>query len=253
MNFTPPTHLAGGRPADPKDFLLTRRRRLCLPYLGTTPGTLLDFGCGNGAQTLVLADLFSRVEGLDVKPQFLATFEREIQRRNLGATVTAVPYDGIRFPQPNATFDYATTFTVLEHVPDDRAALREIHRVLKPGGLLILSVPNKWWIFETHGADLPLLPWNRVPLVSWWPKALHDRYARARIYRLREIVGLVREAGFEVEDTFRLMAPMDVVRPPALRDGLRRTFFQGDRTRVPFKATENFVVARKADVMNTTL
>ena len=238
-------HLAGGQPAGHGDFLLARRRRLCRPFLGDEPGALLDFGCGNGAQTLALADLFSRVEGLDVERGFLNAFAAEIQKRRLTETVAAVPYDGARFPQPDGTFDWATTFTVLEHVPDDRMALKEIHRVLKPGGGLIVSVPNKWWLFETHGADLPLLPWNRVPLVSWWPKALHDRYARARIYRMREIVSLVQEAGFEVKHTFRLTAPMDVARPPALRDWLRRTLFKGDRTTIPFKATENFVMARK--------
>ena len=39
-----------------------------------------------------------------------------------------------------------------------RAWAAECLRVLKPGGRFIISVPNKWWIFETHGADLPLLP-----------------------------------------------------------------------------------------------
>jgi len=238
-------NLAGGKPAASGDFLLSRRRRLCLPYLGEERGSLLDFGCGNGAQTLHFADLFQRVEGLDVQPEFLATFQKEIVHRDLAGRVFPIPYDGARFPQHTGTFDCATTFTVLEHVPDDRLALAEIHRVLKPGGVIIVSVPNKWWLFETHGADLPLLPWNRVPLVSWWPKRLHDRYARARIYRLREIVALVKEAGFTVEDTFRLTAPMDVARPPALRDWLRRTIFKGDRTGVPFLATENFVIARK--------
>ncbi len=240
-----PQNLAGGKPAGHGDFLLARRRRLCLPYLGEEHGVLLDFGCGNGAQTLHFADLFGKVLGLDVERDFLADFGTEIERLGLADTVQAVPYGGEIFPLQDDSVDCAVSFTVLEHVPNQELALREILRVLKPGGRFIISVPNKWWIFETHGADLPLLPWNRVPLVSWWPRALHDRFARARIYRMREIVRLLQQAGFTVEDTFRLTAPMDVAKPPALRDWLRRTLFKGDRTGVPFLATENVVVAGK--------
>lgn len=240
-----PQNLAGGQPAGHGDFLLARRRRLCLPYLGDERGVLLDFGCGNGAQTLLFADLFGKVVGLDVERDFLADFEAEIRRLDLTDTVRALPYGGEIFPLQDEAVDGAVSFTVLEHVPDQELALREILRVLKPGGRFIISVPNKWWVFETHGANLPLLPWNRVPLVSWWPRAWHDRFARARIYRMREIVQLLRDAGFSVEATFRLTAPMDVAKPPALRDWLRRTIFKGDRTGVPFLATENVVVARK--------
>lgn len=238
-------NLAGGKPAGQGTFLLSRRHRLCQPFLDDAPGHLLDYGCGNGAQTLLFADDFAHIQGVDVEPDFLATFQDEIQKRKVGDTVQAILFDGAGLPQPDNTFDTALTFTVLEHVPDDHLALREIRRVLRPGGRLIVSVPNKWWIFETHGANLPLLPWNRVPLVSWWPKPWHDRFARARIYRLRELIAMVRKAGFEVEHAFRQTAPMDVARPPALRDWLQRTIFAADRTKIPFLATENYVVAKK--------
>jgi 2-polyprenyl-3-methyl-5-hydroxy-6-metoxy-1,4-benzoquinol methylase len=135
------------------------------------------------------------------------------------------------------------SFEVLEHVDDERRALDELRRVLKPGGRLAMSVPNKWWVFETHGAALPLLKWNRVPFFSWLPKPLHDRWARARIYTRGEITGKLRAAGFDVLESGYITAPMDVVKDPRLQTILRRIVFRGDRTRVPFLSTAVLVVA----------
>ncbi len=238
-----PPNLTGGKPADSGDFLLERRLRVCRPYLAGDRQTLLDFGCGNGAQTLRFVDEFASIRGVDVDASFLAAFAAEIERRGLSDRVEAVRYPGREVPLPDACTGQVISFAVLEHVPDQELALREMHRLLRPGGRLIISVPNKWWIFETHGANLPLLPWNRVPLVSWWPKILHQRYARARIYRAREIVRLVEAAGFRVDAVLRMTAPLDVLKWRPLQDLMRRTIFKADTTGLPVLATEVFVVA----------
>src|SRR3712207_1890089 len=92
------------------------------------PGTrVLDAGCGEG----VLVDEFSRdlrIEGVD------ANYSSDRVR---SASVTALPYDA-------ATFDSALCLDVLEHLSyeDQPRALAELHRVLKPGGSLLVSVPN---------------------------------------------------------------------------------------------------------------
>ena len=69
-----------------------------------------------------------------------------------------------------------------------------------------------------------------MPLFSWLPKRLHDRWARARIYRRREITALLERSGFEVLEARYLTAPMDVVGWAPLRDALRATLFRGDTT-----------------------
>ena len=240
----PPLHIASGKPAAEGQFILGRRDRLVRPMLPVPGGHLVDFGCGNGAQTLRFIDHFDSVTGVDIVASELAAFEAQCRRLGVEDRVRGVLADDGPLPLPDACADVVTSFTVLEHVADERAVLREMRRVLKPGGLLVVTVPNRWWLFETHGADLPLLPWNRVPFVSWWPKRLHDRWARARIYRRGEIEDLMRECGFEPTATMRLTAPMDVLPAKWLRTLARATLFRSDRTRLPFLATEILVAAR---------
>ena len=242
-----PPNLAGGRPADSADFLLLRRMRVCRPHFVESRKVLVDFGCGNGAQTVHFAEDFPKVWGVDVNREFLADFRASIKRRDLESRMTALEYPGDIVPLEDGVADQVISFTVLEHVPDQDRALEEMYRLLRPGGRLIMSVPNKWWVFETHGANLPLLPWNRVPFVSWWPKGLHDKYARARIYRAREIEKLVRSKGFEVREVFRMTAPLDVLKWRPLQDLLRGSIFKPDTTGVPFLATEVIVVADKPE------
>lgn len=237
---------AVGKPAATGDFLLERRRRAVAGWLPERREHLLDYGCGNGAQTLLFRDDFAHLTGVDITPESLAAFAAAAAAAGAADRISLHATAGEEIPAPDASVDCLTSFEVLEHVADEAAVLAEMRRVLRPDGALILSVPNRLWIFETHGADLPLLPWNRVPFFSWLPKRLHDRWARARIYRRREIVALLERSGFRVERTAYLTAPLDVLRWPPLRDLLRATAFRPDRTPVPFLATAVLVRARRA-------
>lgn len=240
-----PDHIARGKSAGALDLIIERRHQLALAYFGKPHGTLLDFGCGTGAQTLLFVDDFDRVIGADVDEASIRTFQRAIDERQLRSRVEAIAYDGATLPLPDAAVDFVISFEVLEHVLDETRALAELHRVMKPGAWLAMSVPNRWWIFETHGAALPLLKWNRVPFFSWLPKPIHDRWARARIYSRREIVGKLAGAGFDIRDAIYITAPMDVVKNPQLQQLLRRLVFRGDRTRVPFLSTAVLVIATR--------
>lgn len=234
--------VALGKPASYGDFVLDRRVRLLdamAPFRGRR---LLDVGCGNGAQTLRLLDRFTQVVALDVVPQHLEELRIHLPP---GSNCRPILYDGRRMPFDDGSFDVALSIETLEHVENEQATLAEIHRVLEPHGVVVLSVPNKWWLFETHGARLPLLPWNRVPFFSWLPRSLHARWARARIYTGKDIVRLVAAAGFDVESMRYLTAPLDVVRPRWLARFLRRTLFAGAGTRIPVLSTSIFVRARR--------
>jgi ubiquinone/menaquinone biosynthesis C-methylase UbiE len=240
-----PVNLAPGKPAGEGDLIISRRHRLVAEYLPAAGEVFLDFGCGNGAQTLLFEKDFPVVIGVDIGISHLRALKKEAAQRGVGEKVMAVCYDGSRIPFSDSSVDYSVSFEVLEHVKNEDKALDELARVLKPGGSLAISVPNRWWIFETHGADLPFLRWNRVPFFSWIPKKIHDRYARARIYTKREIEKKLLEAGFDIERKIYVTAPMDVVKWRMLQKFLRFTLFRSDRCRVPIFSTAILVIARK--------
>ena len=126
-----------------------------------------------------------------------------------------------------------------------KKALAEMHRGLKNKGDLIVSVPNKWWIFETHGANLPYFKWNRVPFFSWMPRKIHEKYAHARIYTQREIVRLISQAGFEIYAVEVMMPPLDKVKNKYVQAAFRHLLFKLEST--PFKifGVSIFIFAKK--------
>ena len=236
--------VARGKPADYGQEILRRRARITAATIPLSGRLVLDFGAGNGAQTLELVKLGCRVVACDIDQDDLDVLSRYLKDNNID-TVTPVRYDGSTLPFAANHFDAVVSFAVLEHVQDEEKSLSEIFRILKPGGDFLIAVPNKWWVFETHGARLPLLPWNRVPFFSWLPRPLHSKFANARIYRKKDIVSLLLAHGFDIHESFYMTAPMDVVKSPSVQRLLRTYVFRGDRSTVPFLSTEVFVHARK--------
>lgn len=108
--------------------------------------TILDVGCGTGATLGVLAQ-FGRVTGLDRAPEALAYCRRRSQCRLVLARAEELPVrDGAA--------DVITALDLLEHLPDDGAAMREFARALRPGGLLVVTVPALPWLWSEHDEAL---------------------------------------------------------------------------------------------------
>jgi len=231
---------ARGKQADYGQEIVKRRRRLTLAKCRLEGKMVLDFGCGNGAQTAEYMQDGCKIVALDVDEGDLRELSKHLLSRG-ERSILPVRYDGRSLPVADASVDVVLCYEVIEHVPDERQALREIGRVLKPGGEVVLSVPNKAWVFETHGARLPYLPWNRVPFFSWLPKSIHAKYANARIYRRAEIVKILTSEALHVRSAEYITAPMDVVKTPWLKNVLRYALFDGDVTSVPFLSTSILV------------
>lgn len=233
-----------GRPADFGQEILRRRARLTNRVTRFDGKTVLDFGCGNGAQTLAFTQHGCRIVAADISYKNLQTLSGVVTRESI-STILPVLYDGSHLPLGDNTIDLLLSFEVLEHVRSESAVLHEINRVMRPGAEAVISVPNRAWVFETHGAHLPLLPWHRVPFLSWLPSSIHRRIARARIYGREDIQRLLRSHGFETLFTAYITAPMDAVRTPWLKRFLRKRIFGNDQTRIPFLATAILVHFRK--------
>ena len=102
---------------------------------------------------------------------------------------------------PGAHFDLALVNEVLEHVPDEELGIREVHRVLKPGGVAVIFSPNRLYPFETHGVSLrsgAKVP-HYTPLVPYVPVRLGLFEYWARNYWPWELRALVRAGGFSIE------------------------------------------------------
>lgn len=231
-----------GRPADFDDLIVQRRLALvhALPGFTGKDLTLVDVGCGNGASSFFLAPHFKEVVGIDIWDEHGRVFNAYKEHAGISnARFVKLDLETEKFDQQ---FDRLISFEVIEHLNDDKH-VSGFFDLVKPGGEIAISVPNKWWIFETHGANLPLLPWNRVPFFSWLPTPIHERFANARIYTPARITKVLEAAGFKVQSVKNITAPLDVLGDSGLKRWLQRNIFKGHTTEIPFKATALFVHA----------
>jgi SAM-dependent methyltransferase len=146
---------------------LVRRHRPAA--VASRPPRLLDMGCGTG----ITLDRLGRGEGLDaygvdLEGAALSFCRTRGLTRLVRGSVTALPF-------ADATFDVVTALDVVEHVEDDRAALAEAARVLRPGGIAVVTVPAHGWLWSDHD------------------RALHHqrRYGRTELAACLDAAGLV--------------------------------------------------------------
>ena len=110
---------------------------------------LLDIGCAQGFFLFSASKVGYTTKGIEISQDAAAYAIKEF-----GLDVEAKPFEELRFPENS--FDVVTLWQVLEHVPYPLMVLKEVHRILKPGGLVIASTPNiegipakilrkKWW------------------------------------------------------------------------------------------------------------
>ncbi len=157
--------------------------------LGVEPGDrLLDLGCGFGRHAFEAARRGASVVALDAGAdevaQVRATLGAMVDAGELdpGHPALAVRGNALALPFADGAFDRVIASEVLEHIPDDCAAMRELARVLRPGGTMAVTVPR-------------CLP----ETVNW---ALSDEYhdtpgGHVRIYRRSTLARRLRDAGLE--------------------------------------------------------
>ena len=128
---------------------------------------VLDLGCGGGLTTACLAQRGAMVVGVDLSPASLRVASR--QTRGYGHPApTFVCGRAEVLPFVDASFDVVWCTDVLEHLPELPAALTQIARVLKPGGLFLYDTINRTWLSR------PLVIWFWEYLAGLAPRGTHD-------------------------------------------------------------------------------
>ena len=192
--------VAGGDTDAPLN--LDKRLRVVEPHLVPGNSRVLDCGCGRGEYVVALRERFNvdayGVEYLQEKVDDFHEAHPDVD------WVVRGDIEQLGFADDE--FDIALLNEVLEHVPNELAALGEIRRVLHEDGKLILYSPNRLFPFESHGVywrdtDKIVPPW--VPFIPYLPVPLGRTIFRywARNYWPRSLRRLVEEAGFEVMST----------------------------------------------------
>ena len=160
---------------------------------------VLDCGCGEGFYVMVISQLFPNVKivGFDHDKSLLEKAKKWVGNNK---NVTWVLGDIYKIPYPDNYFDKIILSEVLEHIPDDKRALKEVKRVLKPRGKIAITVPNHnyplfWdplnWVREHLG--LGHFSCKSGFLGGIW--AMH-----LRLYYPWEIENLVKEVGLKIEE-----------------------------------------------------
>ncbi|MFN3839743.1 MAG: class I SAM-dependent methyltransferase [Cyclobacteriaceae bacterium] len=123
-------------------------------------GEVLEIGCGEGRGVELLLQKASRFTAVDKIDQALATLRQKFPQADFIA-MNLPPLTGL----PDNHFDCVISFQVIEHIKDDRLFLQEVNRVLKPGGMALITTPNRkmsltrnpWHVREYLASELKTL------------------------------------------------------------------------------------------------
>jgi SAM-dependent methyltransferase len=164
-------HLAFFDSYDRSRYTLESHIPAALDALGVGGRKVLEIGLGQGAESEQLIRRGARWSGLDLTDEAVRRVRRRMELRGL-------PYDAIwqgsvtsRVPAPDDTFDLVFSHGVLHHVPDIDLAQREIHRVLRPDGRLVVMLYAR----RSLNYQVSIRVVRRASLLAAWPLRRHIR------------------------------------------------------------------------------
>jgi SAM-dependent methyltransferase len=181
-----------------------RRLQMVAKWAKLQDARVLEAGGGVG----MYASQFRR-RYTDTVQMFDIELERVMEaRQDVPHSVVAAAE---HLPYPANTFDTILSHEVLEHVQDDRLAVQEMVRVLKPGGRMVIFVPNRWYPFETHGHYRKgEYHFGNTPLINYLPNRWRDKLApHVRAYTKRGLRGLFKDLPVKVVHHRRIYGGYD--------------------------------------------
>lgn len=154
---------------------------------------MLDVGCGDGTFTIPLGEKFREIYGIDLQESNIEAFRCKLAS---GSKYKPLLQSATRIDFPDAHFDSIVTIETFEHIDDPAKAAEECWRVLKPGGELLITVPNRWFPCENHGGIVLGRHFGRLPLITYIPP-IHNAVSDARVFTVRSLDRLFFRSGFE--------------------------------------------------------
>ena len=144
----------------------------------TTGSIVLDAGCGSGSLLFKIAGIGYMAHGVEQSKEYVEILRKRVKSSGTSNIAHIKHGSVVDIPYPDNAFDAVVSGEVLEHITDDTRAIMEFYRVLRPGGICVISVPASPGLWD---------------LTDEWAGHIR-RYARD------ELVNLFEKKGFVVED-----------------------------------------------------
>ena len=126
-----------------QEYSFTAQKRIALEFLPARSARVLDIGCGPAVLADELLERADEYSGIDLSPQMIAHGAARMKGHPQGSRCTLSVGDAEALAFPDGSFDAVVALGLLEYLPSYERALSEISRVLRPGGVAALAVPNR--------------------------------------------------------------------------------------------------------------
>lgn len=136
-----------------QDYYANTKYQILLRHLEGQHGlSILNAGCGSGELSLQLATAGHTVLGIDPSPDYIDLARLNADRA--GVENCSFLVSSIEEFAAEETFDCVVATDVLEHIEDDAAAFEKLARLVKPGGIILITVPAGQWLYGFHDVSL---------------------------------------------------------------------------------------------------
>lgn len=184
------------------DPAFARRARLLVQGLELEGNEkVLEIGCGRGFYEALLSTIFPKLDitAIDRSDEYLEIAQRAVMSKQ----VRFENQDALALPYKANTFDRVFATEVLEHLPDDRLALREMYRVLKPGGVVMITVPNQHYplLWDPINWSLEHVFQTHISKDIWWLAGIWADHER--LYTETDLHHKAKRAGFQIDMSWR--------------------------------------------------
>ena len=199
---------------------------------------VLDVGCGIGMYMAAFSRYTGHTFGIEVELDRALDAQQHVTRVSQ-AVGEALPFGA-------GTFDIVFSHEVLEHVAADRTCAEEMVRVTRPGGHIVIFVPNRLYFFETHGIyRRGRYHFGNKPFVNWLPNRLRDRLApHVRAYTGRALRRLFADQPVRTVVHTQIYPGYDniIARRPALGRAVQTATYALEHTPLRHLGLSHFLV-----------